>query len=216
MPGADRAAQEATPPVARRGGRSATPGASIPTLTLTLWSLDLAGYRGGPDSGREVVAADEVEALERAMGAEGDLVASRRRRGCRCFAAWEGGAVAGFGWLSSGPEWIGEVGLEITPGPGEAYIWNCVTLPEHRLRGVFRGLVAHICATAGREGLRRLWIASLRGSAESALRPPGFEPALRIERDGEDLHVEPLQSEALGVLALEPAAVIRAGPPRRH
>ena len=69
------------------------------------------------------------------MGPEGDLVAARLARGCRCFAVWMDGQVAGYGWLSTGPEWIGELGLEIRPPVGEAYIWNCVTLPAHRLRG---------------------------------------------------------------------------------
>jgi len=126
----------------------------------------------------------------------------------------------GYGWLSSSREWIGEVGLEITPGPGEAYIWNCVTLPTHRLQGVFSGLVDTMCATAAAEGLRRLWIASLRGTAESALPPAGFQPALRIRREEDDLHVERVSSElagdALSVLGISAGAVPRAGPPRRH
>lgn len=155
-------------------------------------------------------------AVTAAMGREGDLVALRLRRGCRCFAAWEGEAVLGYGWLSTGPEWIGEVGLELTPGPGEAYIWNCVTLPAHRFRGVFRGLVTGICEQARREGLRRLWIASLRGTAEAALRPPGFQPALRIQRRSDELQLELMDSDALTVLNLVDAGQARAGAPRRH
>ena len=125
----------------------------------------------------EVTTRAEAEAVAAAMAEEGDLVALRLARGCRCFAAWEGDRVIGYGWLTSGPEWIGEVALEITPGPGEAYIWNCVTLPEHRRQGVFRGLLASICAEAG---ATRLWIASLPDSAEAALPPLGFKPVVRL------------------------------------
>lgn len=150
------------------------------------------------------------------MGPDGDLVALRRRRGCRCFASWEDGTVRGYGWLSTRPEWIGEVGLELTPGPGEAYIWNCVTLPEHRLRGVFRGLVAAICEQARSEGLRRVWIASVQGTAEAALRPRGFEPAVRIRRRADELELEVLDSDALTVLDLSDPRAVRAGAPRRH
>ena len=169
---------------------------------------------------REVASSEEEAAVAAAMGPEGDLVALRLRRGCRCFAAWEGDAVAAYGWLSAGPEWIGEIGLEITPGPGEAYIWNCVTLPEHRLRGLFRGLVSVICAEARAEGMHRLWIASLRGSAENALVPLGFEPALRVTRDGDDLRVE-VEDAALGraglrALGLPGTGHSGAGAPRRH
>jgi ribosomal protein S18 acetylase RimI-like enzyme len=165
---------------------------------------------------REVLAGAEEEAIKAAMGPEGDLVALRLRRGCRCFAAWDADSILGYGWLSTGPEWIGEVGLELTPGPGEAYIWNCVTLPEHRLRGVFRGVVAAICEQAQAEGLRRVWIASLRGTAEAALRPPGFEPALRIQRKGDELQLEVVDSDALTVLNLTDRRSARAGAPRRH
>ena len=48
-----------------------------------------------------------------AMGEEGRLVAPRRARGCRCFAAWTGEDVVAYGWLAGGAEWIGEIGLEI-------------------------------------------------------------------------------------------------------
>jgi GNAT superfamily N-acetyltransferase len=150
------------------------------------------------------------------MGPEGDLVALRLRRGCRCFAVWEAGSIVGYGWLSAGPEWIGEVGVEIRPGPAEAYIWNCVTLPDHRLRGVFRGLIDAICRQSEAEGLKRLWIASLSGTAESALRPPGFEPMLRIHREGDELLLELLDAGALAVLDAGDARRRRAGAPRRH
>ena len=145
------------------------------------------------------------------MGHEGDLVATRLARGCRCFAAWRDDAVAGYAWLSGGPEWIGEVGLEIQPGPGEAYIWNCVTLPPYRRQGVFRDLVAHLCEVAEGEGLSRLWIGGLEGTAEAALPPLGFQQELRISGrhgSGSDL--------GLAVVGLVRGRPVVAGPPRRH
>jgi GNAT superfamily N-acetyltransferase len=112
------------------------------------------------------------------MGPEGDLVPHRFARGCRCFAVWIGGAVAGYGWLSTGPEWVGELQLEITPRPGEGYIWNCVTLSEHRRKGVFRSLLIGISDFARKEGMKRLWVGSVAIPAEKAVAPSGFEPAL--------------------------------------
>ena len=111
------------------------------------------------------------------MAHEADLVGPRLARGCRCFAVVVDGAVAGYGWLSSGPEWIGELQLEIRPRKGEAYIWNCVTLAAHRRRGVFRSVVAGIAAEARETGARRVWIGSVDVPAESALAPIGFAPA---------------------------------------
>lgn len=127
----------------------------------------------------EVTGAAAAD-LEVAMGEEAGLVRPRFERGCRAFAVRHSGALVGYGWLSKQPEWIGELGLEITPRDGEAYVWNCVTLPPHRLRGVFRALLGHLVALARREGLRRLWIGSVDGGAERALVAAGFAPVVRF------------------------------------
>jgi GNAT superfamily N-acetyltransferase len=114
------------------------------------------------------------------MGPDGDLVEKRLARGCRCFAVEIDGSFAGYGWLSTGPEWIGELQLEIKPKPREGYIWNCVTLPEHRRKGVFRSLITGISAACARDGLRRMWIGTVAIPAEKALGPSGFEPVLEF------------------------------------
>ena len=111
------------------------------------------------------------------MGSEADLVLSRFARGVRCFAALIEGSVAGYGWLSTAPEWIGELQLEIRPRKAEAYIWNCVTLRQYRRQGVFRSLVAGISEAARQTGVRRVWIGSVAVPAEKALAPLGFRPA---------------------------------------
>jgi GNAT superfamily N-acetyltransferase len=112
------------------------------------------------------------------MGDEGDLVAARLARGCRCFGAWLEGELAGYGWLSTKTEWIGELELEITPRAGEGYIWNCFTLANQRRRGVLRALLAGIRARAHDEGFTRLWIGSVAIPAETAFGPSGFTPTL--------------------------------------
>lgn len=115
------------------------------------------------------------------MGAEAGLVATRLARGCRAFAVCRDEQLAGYGWLSTGPEWIGEAGFEIRPGPSEGYIWNCVTLPAYRRQGVFAELLASLVGRAGAEGLTRLWIASLAGTAESAVRRAGFSEVIVLD-----------------------------------
>jgi hypothetical protein len=127
----------------------------------------------------EVTRAAEA-ALVAAMGADGDLVPRRRERGCRAFTALRDGEVVAYGWLSAGREWIGELGLEIRPGPREAYIWNCLTLEPHRRQGLFRNLVLCMAAGAGAEGLTRLWIGSIDGLGTRALAGAGFVPVLRF------------------------------------
>lgn len=112
------------------------------------------------------------------MGAEGDLAVARLARGCRCFAVWLDGSLGGYGWLSTGPEWIGEIELEIKPRPGEGYIWNCFTMPTQRREGVFTSLVRGISGHARDKGLKRVWIGSIDIPAVKVLGPSGFRPAL--------------------------------------
>jgi GNAT superfamily N-acetyltransferase len=114
------------------------------------------------------------------MGPDGDLVAARLARGCRCFGVSRDRELAGYGWLSTESEWIGELELEIKPGAGEAYIWNCFTLAHHRRRGVLRALLAGIRARAQAEGMKRVWIGSVAIPAERAFGPSGFNPALAM------------------------------------
>jgi GNAT superfamily N-acetyltransferase len=126
------------------------------------------------------VLPGEVEGVVRAMGGEGDLVRLRLARSCRCFAVIAGDEVVGYGWLSSGTEWIGEIRLEIKPKRGEAYVWNCLTLPAHRRRGMFRALLVRICGVLRAEGVARLWIASAQGGTLDTLAAAGFRPVLAI------------------------------------
>jgi GNAT superfamily N-acetyltransferase len=160
-----------------------------------------------------------------AMGPEGDLVAKRLARGCLCYAVWIEGALGGFGWLSTGPEWIGELQLEIKPRESEAYIWNCVTLTEHRRRGVFRSLVVGMTAAARDLGAERVWIGSVEIPAEKALAPIGFQPALHFSAiTVAGLHAmrvrpsgnQALATEASSVLGVRPGLLLRGSRARRH
>jgi GNAT superfamily N-acetyltransferase len=159
------------------------------------------------------------------MGPEGDLVAQRLARGCLCFAVWIEGALGGYGWLSTGPEWIGELQLEIKPREREAYIWNCVTVPKHRRRGVFRSLVIGMSTAARRLGARRVWIGSVDIPAEKAIEPMGFQPALhfdhvtfagahlmRVRGSGNRV----LAADASSALAVRPGLLVRGNQRRRH
>ena len=127
------------------------------------------------------MSSTSARAVAAAMGQEGDLVAERLARGCRCFGAWLGPDVVAYGWLSASAEWIGEVELEIEPGRGEAYLWNCVTLPAHRKKGMFRALLFSIAMQAKKEGLVRLWIGSIGAVGERAIAEAGFLQVLRID-----------------------------------
>ncbi len=121
-----------------------------------------------------------AQSVVEAMGDEGDLVRARLNRGCRCFTACAAGEVVAYGWLSSAPEWIGEVGCSITPGPAEAYVWNCVTVPRLRRQGAFRALLSGVASICLAEGLARLWLGSVPGGALSSVAAAGFTPSLTV------------------------------------
>ena len=159
------------------------------------------------------------------MGPEGDLAVSRLARGCRCFVVWIDGSVAGYGWLSMGPEWIGEIQLEIRPNAGEGYIWDCATLVQHRRKGIFRSLLVGISESARHDGLRRLWIGSIAIPAEKALAPAGFKPAVHFTalrfRSWHLLRVtaasDPkLATRARAVLKTRSQLLLRRSQSRRH
>jgi hypothetical protein len=180
------------------------------------------------------VPAGSAAALVTAMGADGDRAGSRLARGCRCFAAFLDHQVVAYGWLSTGVEWIGEIRLEIQPAAGEAYVWNCLTLPAHRRRGIFGAVLVRICADLQREGLDRLWIASGAGGTEKPVAAAGFCPTLligesplglaglRLVRAAAAPGAEPgLVSAARRVLAgggrpLGPSVLARRPPIRKH
>ena len=115
------------------------------------------------------------------MGEEGDRVATRFARGCRAFAMVVDGAVVAYGWVSTAGEWIGELGLEIKPDAGEAYVWNCFTLEAQRRRGHYRRVLEGIVAVARAEGFRRLWIGSVDVPAEKADADAGFARVLGFD-----------------------------------
>lgn len=159
------------------------------------------------------------------MGPEGDLVESRLARGCRCFGAFVDASLAGYGWVSIGPEWIGEIQLEIAPRQREGYIWNCVTMPLQRRKGVFRSLILGMSQVARDEGLDRIWIGSVAIPAERAVGPAGFRPALRFRTltlgPWSVLQVtraadRPLSAEACAVLSIRPGIYLRRSTRRRH
>ena len=161
------------------------------------------------------------------MGAEAHLVPNRLARSSRCFGAWLGHELVGYGWWSTRPEWIGEVELEIAPGAREAYVWNCVTLDPHRRKGVFRSMVNSLVAQAREEGVTRLWIASGGDIAVNTITQAGFVPVLRIEsgarmglrwlRIEQMSAVDPgLAGAARAATAVKPGWSLRRARPRIH
>ncbi|MGH2721884.1 MAG: GNAT family N-acetyltransferase [Actinomycetota bacterium] len=172
----------------------------------TLWTLDLSA----PVAVREPAVAAAWEECGAAgelavtMGAGAAGVERRLRRGCRAFAARVDGRIACYGWVSAGSECIGELEREIRLPPGEAYVWDCFTVPAHRRLGLYASLLPHIARALQAEGTARLWIGTARANRPSirGFEAAGFVPVLEVLS---------ARAGSVSCLAFRPAAEAPAG-----
>jgi GNAT superfamily N-acetyltransferase len=107
----------------------------------------------------QCVGPDEALPLSQAMGREdtGEVL-ERFTAGKRCYVGRVGGTIATYGWATFDEEHIGELGLSIRMQAGEAYIWDCFTLPAYRGLRLYPALLAYMLHELVAEGLCRIWI----------------------------------------------------------
>jgi hypothetical protein len=120
---------------------------SIPVVTPL---IDGAFCRVGPE-----LASDLARAMSHDTPRE---ILRRFEYGRRCYAAQVEDQIVSYGWVSLDDEFVGELNLRLRLLEGEAYIWDCATLPEFRQRHLYSALLAHILRELQAEGLRRVWI----------------------------------------------------------
>jgi len=124
----------------------------------------------------------ETSALAEAMAVPEAEVAARLARGCRVMAARQGEEVAGYCWISTQWEHVGELARELALPPGESYVWDCATLPRFRGRGLYTSLLRQAAATLAGEGQRRVWIgaSSTNQASNRTFTTVGFRPAVAV------------------------------------
>src|SRR5437867_4312346 len=107
------------------------------------------------------VSGDTPSPLAQAMGLSDTFeVRHRLDTGRRCFAGWLDNSIVTYGWLSVGDEEVGELERTYRMRPGDAYIWDCATLPARRGQGLYSALLSYINLTLVSEGIQRVWIGS--------------------------------------------------------
>ena len=161
----------------------AQPADEAPRPVGVIWMLDLdepvpgiaadipvTFRRAGPESTRT---------LGTALG--GDTSAEVRLRfetGRHCYAAWVAGDLAAYGWVSFDEEFIGELGLRLKLLPGEAYIWDCVTLPAFRQNHLYSALLGYMLHELRAEPFCRVWIGADYDNLPSqrGIERAGFHP----------------------------------------
>ena len=116
------------------------------------------------------VTPNDLSALASSMhSSTEEEIASRFKSGCRCYAAWVGGKIEAYGWVSFIEEYMGEMNLRLKLLPGEAYIWDCVTLPAFRRKHLYSALLGFIFRELHSENLCRTWIGADQNNTASQL-----------------------------------------------
>ena len=157
----------------------------------TLWVLDLAEPSlVGPMPRVAVifqrVGPEAAPSLAQAMELEGPgEVLKRFAAGKRCYTGTVEGELATYGWVTFDEESIGELRLRIRLAPGEAYIWDCVTLAAYRGLLLYPALLCHMITDLRSEGLKRIWIGADADNlpSQKGIVLCGFQPIIDIVLD---------------------------------
>jgi GNAT superfamily N-acetyltransferase len=154
----------------------------------TLWLLDLgqplpagpvpqvpvAFRRAGPEVAQELAQAMDL----------GDqaVVVQRFDNERHCYVGRIEGRLATYGWVTFDEEDIGELSLSIRLKAGEAYIWNCATLPAYRGQRLYPALLAHIAGELHRQGVHRVWICTDTDNlpSQSGIVLAGWQPVADV------------------------------------
>ncbi|HLI70121.1 MAG TPA: GNAT family N-acetyltransferase [Ktedonobacteraceae bacterium] len=121
--------------------------------------------------------------LAQAMGlADPVPILQRFQQGKRCHIARVADQLVTYGWITFDEEHIGELGLTVRLLPGEAYIWDCGTLPEYRGRHLYPALLAHMLRELQNDGFRRVWIGMDADNlpSQAGVARAGFQPIVDI------------------------------------
>lgn len=114
--------------------------------------------------------AARQRALAAAMHvADAEVSARLDEGGKAALALTEQGEIAGYGWIRYDAIQIDDLRFRLPLPPNHAYIWDCLTVPEHRGRGIFPGLLRFMLEQLRREGITEVWAGV----------EPGNEPSLR-------------------------------------
>jgi hypothetical protein len=150
----------------------------------TLWLLELSEPSlNGPVSRVDVqfqhVGSEAAPSLTIAMGSGSpEEVFKRFDASKHCYTGNVNGVLATYGWVTFDEELIGELGMHIRLLPGEAYIWDCATLPEYRGLRLYPSLLWYIIGELRAQGLKRIWIGADADNLPSqvGMRMCGFHP----------------------------------------
>jgi ribosomal protein S18 acetylase RimI-like enzyme len=123
---------------------------------------------------READPATMAELQSVAVGA----IEARMAAGHRAYVATVDGVRAAWGWVATRRASIGELGLTFSVPEGERYLWNFVTRPAFRGRGIYPRLLQEIVRRESMDA-DRFWIvyAPENRASEKGIVAAGFQRA---------------------------------------
>lgn len=164
-------------------GMTERPGTSVQHIG-TFWMLELD--RPLPPAVQPHVPATFTrigpeEKLIQAMGPDDPAIIRQRfAMGRHCYAARVDGRLAAYGWVTFDEEAIGELGQRFRLKTGEAYIWDCVTLPAYTRQHLYSALLSYIVSELQASGLCRVWIGADTDNfvSQRGMALAGFQPVV--------------------------------------
>lgn len=160
--------------------------------------MPVAGLRfAGVEPGRE-------HALAQAMGVDTGVVRGRLEHAGSAAVAIDRAKIAAYGWVLYGRISIPDLRLEIALPADHAYIWDCLTLPAYRGRGVFPGLLRYLLEDMRGRGIRLAWAATAPGNSASvrAFAKAGFRLVALTGGDIGSFSARPTQAATADEAAL--------------
>ena len=125
--------------------------------------------RLGPEMAQELAQAMELD--------DPAVILQRFATGRHCFAARIAHQLVTYGWVTFDEESIGELGLSIRLEAGDAYIWDCATLPAHRGQRLYPALLTYMLHELHAQGIQRVWI----GTDTDNLHRAGDRAVIRLQ-----------------------------------
>lgn len=137
------------------GRESQSPSSQPFGLFYTWWRGDpLPELPGVAGLSVEPVAGDR--AGEAAIELDPAEIQERVRQGHGLYVAHVSGEVVAWGWSATSTAAIGELGLTIVLPPENRYLWDFVTLPRWRGRGIYPQMLQAILGHE--EDVERFWV----------------------------------------------------------
>jgi hypothetical protein len=129
------------------------------------------------------VGVDDYDDLAVAMNLPSPQLIQQRLKGRRrCFILKREGQITTYGWVTYGPEAVGELERTFNLRDDEAYVWDCGTVPAWRGQRCYSALLSQIVHQLHCEDTPRIWIGASRQNAPSVqgIANAGFELVLDL------------------------------------